>query len=106
MIKMYNLLLYEGTRKLPEIFSKEDINKILDITKNSKKLYPKHDWGLWLRARDRCIILIIYFFALRPKEALSLMFDDFNISLMTLKIRGYNNKIKKDRIKFPYLPHF
>jgi len=90
-------LNYNGTKKLPEVFSEEEINGILKQLFNSKD-YKKNDWGEWIRFRDISVIATIYLLGLRPKEACSLKFSDFNFQYATAKIRGENNKRKKDRI--------
>lgn len=90
------LLLYEETAKLPEIFSQADVKRLVDTIKYSKDYLP-NIWGEWMRARDKAILMTIYLLALRPKEACCLRFDDFNTQTMTVKIRGENNKTKKDR---------
>jgi integrase len=91
------LLLYEDTVKLPDIFSQADIKKLVDTLKFSKDYLP-NIWGDWMRARDTTILMTIYLLALRPKEACCLRFEDFNSETMTVKIRGENNKTKKDRV--------
>lgn len=99
---MIERLNYKGTRRLPEIFSTNDINLILKTLIDSPSYFSKSkipkEWGDWLRWRDICIIASIYILGLRPKEACSLMFDDFNFNYMTVKINGKNNKNRKDRL--------
>lgn len=98
-------LSYHGTKKLPEYFSKNEIALILDTLRKSKDYWnekkkskiPK-EWSDWLKMRDVCLIATIYILALRPKEGCSLRFDDFNLNYMTVKIRGENNKNRKDRV--------
>jgi len=90
-------LLYEDTKKLPEVFTKSDINKMLDVLEESNQ-YLKNIWGEWMRARDKALMMTIYTLALRPKEACKLKFEDFNLKDLTVHIRGENNKTKKDRI--------
>jgi integrase len=94
---MENLLLYEETKKLPEIFQKDEIRKIIRIISKAP-FYLNNDWGEWMRARDISIFVTLYFLGLRPKEACCLRFDDFNLRDFMVKIRGENNKTKKDRI--------
>lgn len=90
-------LLYNGTKKLPEIFDQEDIKKIFNQIINSSD-YLKNDWGNFMKIRDLCIVATIYYLSLRPKEACYLKFSDFNLRSMTVKIRGENNKVHKDRL--------
>lgn len=94
---METQLLYEETQKLPEIFGQREIQKIVNTIETSPN-YLKNDWGAWMRARDKAIFMTLYLLALRPREACALRFDDFNISNLTVKIRGENNKQRKDRI--------
>lgn len=97
MDKSNPYLLYEDTKKLPEIFSQDDIQLILYTIETSKH-YFKYELGEWMRKRDETIVMTIYSLALRPNETCSLRFDDFNSESMTVKIRGENNKTKKDRV--------
>ena len=90
-------LNYNGTKKLPEVFSEEEINGILKQLFISED-YKKNDWGEWTRFRDISAIATIYILGLRPKEACCLQFLDFNVRYATVKIRGENNKRRKDRI--------
>lgn len=93
----YKPLLYSSNyKKIPEIFSPEDIQEILDTIDNSPS-YLKNDWGLWLKSRDKCLTMTMYHLALRPKETCCLRFDDFNQNTYSFKIRGENNKVKRDR---------
>lgn len=96
-------LSYHGTKKLPDIFSDSEINLILQTIIDSKDYWKDKnkigkDWGEWMKWRDVCIIASAYILGLRPKEACSIRFDDFNLNYMTIKIRGENNKNRKDRI--------
>lgn len=94
-------LLYKGTRKLPEIFSEEEINLILNQILACKDYWKKghyKDWADFLRWRDISLIATIYLLALRPKEACKLKFTDFNFRQAVIKIRGENNKVRKDRM--------
>lgn len=90
-------LLYDGTKKLPDVFSQENIEKIIHTIKDSRA-YLNNEWGNWERARDLCLFMTIYALALRPKEACKLKFSDFNFHDATIKINGNNNKTGKDRI--------
>lgn len=50
-----------------------------------------------MKARDTTILMTIYYLALRPKEACSLRFDDFDLKRMVVKIRAETNKQHKER---------
>ena len=92
-------LLYKGTRKLPDIFNERQINSILNqilICKDYRK--GNNEWGGFFKMRDLCLIATIYLLGLRPKEACCLKFEDFNMRTAIVKIRGINNKVRKDRI--------
>jgi len=94
-------LLYQGTKKLPEIFSEEEVGKILQQILRSKDYWKSggyKDWADFFRWRDLTLIVTIYLLGLRPKEACKLKFSDFNFRTATVKIKGVNNKTKKDRI--------
>jgi len=67
-------LLYEDTRKLPEVFTKSDINKMI-VTLDTSPDYLQNVWGDWMRARDKALMMTIYALALRPKEACKLKFE-------------------------------
>jgi len=107
-----NRLLYNGFKKIPSVFSDEDINKIIFQIMNCKD-YFKNDYGTFMRYRDMCLISTIYILGLRPKEACCLKFSDFDFRKMLVKINGKNNKTRKDRIlplpkllKEIYVPYF
>ena len=92
---------YSSTKKLPEILSEGDINKIINQVFESAQYWNvkgREGWARFFRMRDACLIATIYILGLRPKEGCCLRFDDFNFRNMTIKIRGVNNKVKKDRI--------
>lgn len=91
------VLLYEDTKKLPDIFSSLDLKAMIKEIDRSPR-YLKNVWGAWMRARDKALFMTLYLLALRPKEACYLRFDDFNSNDKTIKIRGENNKTGKDRI--------
>lgn len=94
-------LNYNGTRKLPEIFSEQEINAILRQIIQCSDYWKKKgyaDWGKFFKMRDVCLFATIYILGLRPKEACCLKFSDFNSRTATIKIRGENNKVRKDRI--------
>jgi len=90
-------LLYEETKKLPEVFCKSDIKKMLETIDNSSQ-YLHNMWGDWMRERDKALMMTIYTLALRPKEACKLKFEDFDLRNLTVHIDGANNKTKKDRV--------
>ena len=97
MQKNSNKILYENTKKLPSFFSDAQITKIIQTIARSKN-YMKRDIGLFHKARDITLIMLLLTTGLRPREACYLRFDDFSSENMTIKIRGENNKQKKDRI--------
>ena len=91
-------LLYEGTTRLPEeIWSKEDITKMINTITDSRS-YSQSIWGAWMKARDKCILIMMYEHALRPAECLNLKQEDINLHNKTIKIHGCHNKVKKDRL--------
>jgi len=98
---MKERLNYNGTRKLPKTFEKTQINSIVNQLMKSEDYWNSKgyaDWGKFLKMRDIAIILTIYLLGLRPKEACCLKFEDINIKNAMVKIRGENNKVRKDRI--------
>lgn len=108
-------LNYSGTKKLPDVFSEQDILRIITQPLRDGHYWDdevnQKEWGEFLRIRDSCLLATIYLLGLRPKEACCLRFEDFNHSFV--KIRGTSNKVRKDRllpipdmlIKF-YKPYF
>lgn len=90
-------LLYKDTKKIPKTFEENEIAEIIKQVFRSED-YLKNEWGKWMRFRDAALVATIYFLALRPKEACGLRFDDFDLRKMIVKIRGENNKVKKDRV--------
>ncbi len=92
------LLLYDTTHKLPdEIWTSADVDGMIEIVKDSND-YLKSIWGGWMKARDMLIIKMMFEHALRPKELLCMKFEDVDLNKKTLKIRGENNKVRKDRL--------
>lgn len=90
------ILLYEETKKLQEKLNDNEIATIFETIKKSRS-YPKSDWGIFMKIRDYVLISFIYILGLRPREACWLRFDDFDMENLMLKIRGENNKQRKDR---------
>jgi len=90
-------LLYNGTRKLPDTFDNEEIERILHFAISSEK-YLKSEWGQWMKYRDVCLFATIYVLGLRPKEACCLRFENFDLKRTTVKIKGTSNKNRKDRV--------
>ena len=80
-----------------KIFSPSQLESMIEIFDTSE-MYPGSYYGRWLRARDKAIFLTMRILALRPKEACGLKFEDFDIIGKTIKIRGENNKLGRDRI--------
>lgn len=94
----YQTLIYDTTGKLPEeIWNKEDIELMIRIIDESQD-YLKGIWGDWMRARDKLIVKMLFEHALRPKELLKMKFEDINLQEKTLRVRGENNKVRKDRL--------
>ncbi len=98
---MKSKLLWQGVRKIPNIFSDKEIELIFKSILNSNNYWSKKgykDWGEFLRFRDLTLIATIYYLGLRPNEACSLKLSDFNIANSTVLINGKNNKCHKDRL--------
>jgi len=94
----HQTLLYDTKLKLPEeIWNSNDVDKMIQVISNSND-YLKNNWGEWMKARDKLIIKLIFEQALRPKEALRLKFEDFDLKRKTIRIRKENNKIRKERL--------
>jgi len=94
----YQTLIYDVTHKLPdEIWGREDIDVMIKVVDESQD-YLHNIWGDWMRARDKLIIKMLFEHALRPKELLCMKFDDMDLQKRTLKVRGENNKVRKDRL--------
>lgn len=94
----YQTLLYDSTYKLPgEVWNKEDIELMINTVDKSPD-YLKNIWGDWMKARDKLIIKMLFEHALRPKELLCMKFEDINLKTKVLRVRGENNKVRKDRL--------
>lgn len=94
-------LNYNGTRRLPEIFSENEIMRIITQPFRCKDYWTKEgykDWGEFFKMRDCCLLATIYILSLRPNEACSLKFNDFDFRTSRVRIRGESNKVKKDRV--------
>lgn len=94
-------LNYNGTKKLPEIFTEQEVANIVLQPLKSKDYWKKKgyaDWGKFFRVRDVTLIATIYLLGLRPKEACSLRFDDFDFRYSKVKIRASSNKCRKERV--------
>lgn len=91
------ILLYDSTHKLPEVWVKEDIDLMVKAIDDSKD-YLHNIWGLWMKARDKLIIKMMFEHALRPKETCCLKFEDIDLKNKTIRINGENNKTRKDRV--------
>lgn len=88
--------LYNEVSTLNENFTEEEI-ALMFYTLEKNKDYLKTIWGEWMKARDLCILAALRYMLLRPNEACSLAFNDFNFEKMQLHVRGINNKERKDR---------
>lgn len=96
-----NVLLFntpKNIKHVTKVFSDEEIQLIFNTIRNNKEDYLKTNFGDWIRTRDLCIIALIYYEALRPKEACKLSFNDIDFQNKTIFINGKNNKTGKDRI--------
>ena len=94
----YQTLLYDSTNKLPdEIWSRSDVELMIQTIGNSKD-YLHNIWGEWMKARDKLIIKMLFEHALRPKELLKMKIEDIDLKEKNLRIRGENNKTRKDRL--------
>jgi integrase len=66
-------------------------------------------WREWTIRRNKCILSILYYMGLRPKEVTGLAYSDFMPKSLSFLIRGCNNHSHSDRIipipkqVFPYL---
>ena len=90
------ILLYEHTKSLPEVFSKSNIVDMLKTIDESTAYFPSI-WGKWMKQRDKALLMTIYLLALRPNEACSLRFSDFDMKKGMVKIRAETNKQRKGR---------
>ena len=90
----YTNILYNDCKTFQEDWTEEEINHMFATLQDSQK-YLKTIWGDWMKARDLCIMALMRYLLLRPREACWLKFSDFKNG--RIKIRGENNKEKKDR---------
>jgi len=93
---LYSNILYNDCNKLDENWTEEEIKLIFATLENSTD-YLKTIWGEWMKARDLCILASLRYMLLRPKEACCMKFSDLDMKIRRIKIRGVNNKQKKDR---------
>ncbi len=90
-----NLLYDSDCKNFEEDWNEEEIKLMFATLQNSQD-YLKTIWGEWMKARDLCVMAFLRYLLLRPREACWLKFSDFKHG--KVKIRGENNKEKKDRI--------
>jgi len=96
-----NRLNYNGTRKLPEIFTEQEVANIVTQPLRCSNYWNKKgyaEYGKFLQMRDCCLVATIYLLGLRPNEACCLKFSDFDFRYSNVRIDGANNKCKKDRV--------
>lgn len=94
-------LIYRGVRRIPYIFTEEEVMRIITYPLTSHNYFSREEqkeWGRFFRLRDMCLLATTYILGLRPKCACCLRFDDFDFKRATVKIRGENNKVRKDRL--------
>ena len=92
---LYSNILYNDCKTIEEDWTKEEI-KLLFLTLEESQKYPRGIYGEWMKARDLCILASLRYLMLRPREACWLKISDFKKG--RIRIRGENNKEKKDRI--------
>lgn len=111
MINIPQQLDDSGWKKIPELFEQDDFERMI---KAVEKISLPRDfyWKEWTIRRNKCILALLYYLGLRPKEATSLSYSDFIPNKMAFHIRGENNHSKADRIipipkqVFPYLENW
>lgn len=84
-----------------ESFTDEQIKKCFEAIENHpsyKNGVMRHGYGLFYKERDKTIFATFIMLGLRPKECLSIKFEDINLKNFTLFIHGENNKQRKDRV--------
>jgi len=94
----------------PEIFTKEQINKIFETIRQRKS---RNDVvGEWIKARDLTMIKLCYELGLRPKEVCMLKLNDIDLKAKLVRVSPDGNKLKKGRIVplpqqvIPVLEHY
>lgn len=92
---MCSNLLYNDCKIVEEGWTNEEMEIMFETLQESQD-YLKTIWGEWMKARDLCILALLRYLVLRPREACWLKFSDFKNQ--KVRIRGENNKEKKDRI--------
>ena len=97
IVKDINLDIFESlnnSKKIPKAISKEEINKIFDLLKNSKSLNK----NIYI-----IILKLMYLSGLRISEALSLKWSDLSKTDMTLNIYGKGSKERKSYLTSDFL---
>lgn len=82
-------------RRFPKIPTDEDISKMLEVVMNTKK-YPKNNRGMFMRWRDRTILIMYFYCGLRPGECLNLRWKDIDFIKHIIFVQPYFNKQKID----------
>jgi len=81
---------------LPEIFSEDEIKKIMETINNDWN-YRKDIVGEWLKYRNKTLIMTCYELALRPKEVCMIKLGDLDMKNWTITISPSSNKVKQGR---------
>ncbi|HVB33362.1 MAG TPA: tyrosine recombinase XerC [Patescibacteria group bacterium] len=81
-------------RRLPAVLSAEEINRFLDWVKTLEVNPGRRnaEKGLWLRARDRAILELLYGSGLRVSELIALDWNDVDQEQQSVRVRGKGNK--------------
>lgn len=93
-----------GMRRYPKWFSEQEVSMIMRQLASCKDYWKTKGykaWGEFFKFRDLTLIATIFILALRPNEACSLKFTDFDWQHSLLRIRGETNKTKKDAPPIP-----
>lgn len=82
--------------RIPFLFEQDHFEQ-MQKTLNNIRFQKDPYWDNWLKQRNKCILALLYYMGLRPKEVCNLKFTDFNSKDCTFLIRGENNHSGKDR---------
>lgn len=75
----------------PEIFKPFQIQLMIDTINHSTQ-YLKNDFGEWLKARDKAILMTIHLTTIPARDVCKLKFEDFNKETQSFHIKGSGYK--------------
>lgn len=111
MIDTQTTLHSHSLIELPEIYTKDDIEKVEYALTHPKNI-RKDIVGTWTIARNILLFKLSYALATRPQELLCVKKEDLNTKTMMIRIPPEGNKLRRARTLpippqiFPYLNRY